>query len=179
MLVLKSRNVPSTFNLCWYAVIWGLAIAAVWRWECVCCFLTSSFEVWVNIIVLMSITAVPVAVYYRRLTFAKAMLFAVVYGFSVFFLISWPQSLPTNMNLHMVRTFHYLVDLACDHGGFMRGLIIALGPGVVCVLMCRVILGKVVLQNGMMCPGCGYTLLGCNNRVCPECGRGFSLSELA
>lgn len=180
MLVLKSRNVPSTFNLCWYAVIWGLAIAAVWRWECVCCFLTSSFEVWVNIIVLMSITAVPVAVYYRRLTFAKAMLFAVVYGFSVFFFDLLAAEFAYKYELAYGENVSLFGRSGMRSWWFYEGrLIIALGPGVVCVLMCRVILGKVVLQNGMMCPGCGYTLLGCNNRVCPECGRGFSLSELA
>ncbi|MCG3132742.1 MAG: hypothetical protein FLDDKLPJ_03608 [Phycisphaerae bacterium] len=179
MIVLKPSKVLGKFSLCGHAIVWGLAMAAVWRWECVCCVFRSSFEFLVSLVVLMSVTAVPVAVYYRRLTFVKAVLFAIAYGLAVFF-----------FDL-LAATLAYEFELAYGEAGSLFGrfgmrawwiyegaILVAMGPGIVCVLMCRVILGKVVLQNGMMCPGCGHTLLGTSGRVCPECGRGFGLHEL-
>lgn len=45
-----------------------------------------------------------------------------------------------------------------------------------CVL--RWIRGPVREQDGTLCPGCGYCLVGATVPVCLECGRGFSVAEL-
>lgn len=45
-------------------------------------------------------------------------------------------------------------------------------------LVCRLRQGRVVLQDGSMCPGCGYSILGSRERVCSECGREFTFQEL-
>ena len=34
------------------------------------------------------------------------------------------------------------------------------------------------LKPGAFCPGCGYCLIGSTGRICPECGRVFTLEEL-
>lgn len=34
------------------------------------------------------------------------------------------------------------------------------------------------LQDGSTCPNCGYCVRGVASRVCPECGRGFTESDL-
>ena len=38
--------------------------------------------------------------------------------------------------------------------------------------------GRVVVQDGTLCPGCGYSLIGNESMICPECGRGFTFEEL-
>jgi hypothetical protein len=38
--------------------------------------------------------------------------------------------------------------------------------------------GRVLVQDGSTCPGCGYWLRGNTSQICPECGRGFSFAEL-
>ena len=35
-----------------------------------------------------------------------------------------------------------------------------------------------LLQDGTLCPGCGYSLIGNTSEVCPECGRPFTYAEL-
>jgi hypothetical protein len=37
---------------------------------------------------------------------------------------------------------------------------------------------RVVIQDGTLCPGCGYSLIGNTSMVCPECGRGFTFAKL-
>ncbi len=38
--------------------------------------------------------------------------------------------------------------------------------------------GPVVIQDGTMCPQCGYNILGAVDRICSECGREFTYQEL-
>ena len=38
--------------------------------------------------------------------------------------------------------------------------------------------GSVVVQNGTLCPACGYNLTGNESNLCPECGRRFEVLEL-
>ena len=38
--------------------------------------------------------------------------------------------------------------------------------------------GPIVVQDGTLCPDCGYSLVGCTREVCPECGRPFSYQEM-
>jgi len=38
--------------------------------------------------------------------------------------------------------------------------------------------GPIELQDGNLCPACGYCLIGNTSQICPECGRPFSISEL-
>lgn len=38
--------------------------------------------------------------------------------------------------------------------------------------------GSVRIQDGTLCPGCGYCLIGCPSSVCPECGRPFTSEDL-
>jgi hypothetical protein len=42
----------------------------------------------------------------------------------------------------------------------------------------RMILGRVVLQDGTLCPQCAYSVLRVYSRRCPECGREFTFQEL-
>ena len=42
----------------------------------------------------------------------------------------------------------------------------------------RMFYGPVVVQDGTLCPGCGYSLLGAPDQVCSECGRKFTVEEL-
>ena len=37
---------------------------------------------------------------------------------------------------------------------------------------------SLVIQDGTLCPGCGYKLVGLTSQVCPECGREFTYKEL-
>jgi hypothetical protein len=37
---------------------------------------------------------------------------------------------------------------------------------------------RVVVQDGALCPGCAYCLIGNESMVCPECGRPFTFEEL-
>ena len=34
------------------------------------------------------------------------------------------------------------------------------------------------LQDGTLCPACGYSLIGNTSMICPECGRAFTYQEL-
>lgn len=34
------------------------------------------------------------------------------------------------------------------------------------------------IQDGTLCPGCAYCLIGNTSSICPECGRPFTLAEL-
>lgn len=36
--------------------------------------------------------------------------------------------------------------------------------------LCRLVRGKVLVQDGTLCPECGYSLIGNASGVCPECG---------
>jgi hypothetical protein len=36
--------------------------------------------------------------------------------------------------------------------------------------LCRLIRGEVLIQDGTLCPECGYSLVGNVSGVCPECG---------
>ena len=45
-------------------------------------------------------------------------------------------------------------------------------------VICRLWFGPMIIQNGTMCPGCSYSLVGCDNQTCPECGREFTYQEL-
>ncbi len=38
--------------------------------------------------------------------------------------------------------------------------------------------GPIVIQDGTICPGCGYSLHGAVNRMCSECGREYTFQEL-
>ena len=38
---------------------------------------------------------------------------------------------------------------------------------------------KVLVQDGTLCPGCGYCLISNESAVCSECGRSFTREELA
>jgi len=38
--------------------------------------------------------------------------------------------------------------------------------------------GRLLIQDGVHCPGCGYNLKGNTSSVCSECGRPFTLEEL-
>jgi hypothetical protein len=42
----------------------------------------------------------------------------------------------------------------------------------------RWIKGRVVMQDGTLCPKCGYSLVGNVSRICPECGREYTYQEL-
>ncbi|MCG3137091.1 MAG: hypothetical protein HJJLKODD_00933 [Phycisphaerae bacterium] len=35
-----------------------------------------------------------------------------------------------------------------------------------------------IIQDGTRCPGCGYSLVGNQSMVCPECGRAYTFTEL-
>ena len=37
---------------------------------------------------------------------------------------------------------------------------------------------RVILQDGTLCPGCAYSLIGNTSMICPECGRTFTWNEL-
>lgn len=37
---------------------------------------------------------------------------------------------------------------------------------------------RLVIQDGTLCLGCGYKLIGLTSQVCPECGREFTYQEL-
>jgi hypothetical protein len=45
-------------------------------------------------------------------------------------------------------------------------------------LVCRLVKGRVVIQDGTLCPKCGYSLAGNISRICPECGREYTYQEL-
>jgi hypothetical protein len=45
-------------------------------------------------------------------------------------------------------------------------------------LVCRGWVGPVVVQNGSLCPHCAYSLVGCADRICPECGHEFTYESL-
>ena len=45
-------------------------------------------------------------------------------------------------------------------------------------LCARLVKGKVVVQDGTLCPGCGYSLIGNVEQRCPECAREFTYQEL-
>jgi hypothetical protein len=83
--------------------------------------------------------------------------------------------------------------------GFLSSLIMTREPGngpeiiVVGTLVCGGIAGGIGLavgvltfgtgeniriQDGTVCPGCGYSLIGNESMVCPECGRRFTFEEL-
>jgi len=51
----------------------------------------------------------------------------------------------------------------------------------VCVLvwlLVRLTLPKFVMQDGTLCPGCAYCLIGVTEMRCPECGREFTYDEI-
>lgn len=45
-------------------------------------------------------------------------------------------------------------------------------------LLCRLIRGGVVVQDGLTCPECLYSLRGNTTGICPECGHAYTLEEL-
>ena len=45
-------------------------------------------------------------------------------------------------------------------------------------IVARCFKGAIVVQDGTLCPKCGYCLAGCPDRICPECGREFTYQEL-
>jgi hypothetical protein len=44
--------------------------------------------------------------------------------------------------------------------------------------VCRLWFGRIIQQDGTICPGCLYSLIGNTTMVCPECGRPFTFEEL-
>lgn len=62
---------------------------------------------------------------------------------------------------------------------FFLGLLI--GVDVICIiawLLVRLTLPRFVVQNGTLCPDCGYCVIGVFGLRCPECGRSFTYDEL-
>lgn len=58
---------------------------------------------------------------------------------------------------------------------------VSLGVAAVCVvawLWVRRWNEVVLLQDGTLCPHCGYSLIGNTTMLCPECGRDFTFREL-
>ncbi|MCK6457674.1 MAG: hypothetical protein L6Q92_14235 [Phycisphaerae bacterium] len=56
-----------------------------------------------------------------------------------------------------------------------------LGGGMLGVLFGRYMRrvgAELVMQDGTLCPGCAYSLVGNTSGRCPECGRAFSFQEL-
>lgn len=45
-------------------------------------------------------------------------------------------------------------------------------------LICRLVRGPIAQQDGTLCPNCAYSLVGCMDEICPECGREFTYQEL-
>lgn len=63
--------------------------------------------------------------------------------------------------------------------GFSIGVSLVLAVACVVVWMWVRRWGEVVLiQDGTICPACGYSLVGNQSMICPECGRTFAYVEL-
>lgn len=118
----------------------------------------------------------PIPWLYRHTPGWRILAFAVVYvlGLVVWgevvllLLVEWQLRIPVLYRPGMSRLSFAASNLLV--GGF-----------VVCCLMwliCRVVRGPIVQQDGTLCPNCAYLLVGCAGRICPECGREFTYQEL-
>jgi hypothetical protein len=56
--------------------------------------------------------------------------------------------------------------------------VVLIGSAVSSKLLARWRSGKVVIQDGLTCPRCGYSLLGTPGHLCSECGYDFGFAEL-
>lgn len=104
----------------------------------------------------------------------------------------------------MVRTFRRALasGIACGCGAISLALVFSLGnpdpnhwllmlkygvylcaffglSNVVLMLAYNRLRQPLPIQNGTLCPGCAYSLIGNVSMICPECGRPFNFAELA
>jgi hypothetical protein len=45
-------------------------------------------------------------------------------------------------------------------------------------LLCRLVRGRVIVEQDFACPKCDYSLRGNTTGICPECGHAYTLREL-
>ena len=144
----------------------------------------SSNHPWLEVLFKIACVAVfsglPVAFVYRSLYRSGWFSFTVVYLgliqllnlFAVLLAIAYSEltgsPIPIINRVNSEATFMYPHYLA-----FASAL------GMICTwTICRSIYGKVILQDGTKCPGCGYTVIGSFAQICPECGREYTKQEL-
>jgi hypothetical protein len=134
----------------------------------------------VTLLVCTALAFVPICLVYNRLYGDSAVVFVTVYQLSIQALnlaigfameayqkhIDYHVPLLTRVGTDAGFVFpHHLF------GATLFGMLVAW-------LVLRVRLGPVVLQDGSLCPACGYSLRGCVVQRCPECGREFTFQEL-
>ena len=119
---------------------------------------------------------VPVPWVYRHTPGWRIVVYGVIYALG---LVIWTETiwlLLVEMELKIpVLYVPGLVSMFLFNSNLLVG-----GFGLVCLtwLICRLVRGPIVQQDGTLCPNCAYSLLGCVEQVCPECGREFTFQEL-
>ena len=113
--------------------------------------------------VLFVLTSVPSYFLYSRLLGGRVVWYAIACVLAFYF---W---MCVGMSIIVGRPV--IVDTCA-------GTVEILGAVLISKLVGRLIHGRILIQDGLMCPNCGYRLLGTPNRICSECGRDFGFSEL-
>ena len=163
-----------------HAFGYAVALNAVMRLVFVVNTVPTLLEVCVYMVLTLPVAGAPMRRIYRRLIRWQSLHFTLLYTLIV-----------VGLNV-LCRVFNWVYAAFADEpfpvfrrGGTMPLFIDGQTLAGICLLgsglawaWCRCQLGVVVAQDGTMCPGCGYSLIGCTNQLCPECGREFTFQEL-
>jgi hypothetical protein len=147
-------------------------------------FVAHTIPVWVDFVVcqacLSLMVAVPLVHVYKRVQVQRLLQFIVMYGIGLLVLNILCVIIDDEWMLRFEKHFPPFA-----RGGtrpvFHRPTALILYYGLGCLvgwIWCRCKHGRVVVQNGTTCPGCGYSLMGACRRLCSECGREFTYQEL-
>jgi hypothetical protein len=112
---------------------------------------------------LFVLTGVPSYFLYSRLLGGRVVSYAIAcaLGFSLWM----------SLGLSIVKGLPIIVDPCAGTVEIFIAVLLS-------KLVGRLMRGKLVIQDGLMCPNCGYALLGTPGRICSECGHDFGFSEL-
>lgn len=162
------------------AMLCSVAVNVVLRLVFVVTQVPSSSGIWLCLLGTLIIIAAPMPVLYSRLRRQRVIGFAAIYALSVVLLgavCEFSGDVYFGVTGEVLPLFSrgWGIPLYVSHSNLV--VISLIGP--LCAwLVCRWIRGPIVEQDGTLCPRCGYCLTGSVDRVCPECGRGFTFEDL-
>lgn len=159
---------------------WALAVNLGMRLVLVTSSVPPSDDVVYYLLLAFCMVLVPVPFLYSRVVARRILAFVAAYSFAVVAISASLSLLADFLHLRW-GTAGWLFSRGGSRPVFVNTISLAAFTPPAMLLAwsaLRWTRGPVREQDGTLCPGCGYCLVGVAVPVCPECGRGFSAAEL-
>lgn len=173
-------TLPGVVGVVLYAALAALGANLALRFVLVTPRALSAGEWWAARAVTGVVSGIPTAVLYRRLHSWRFWLFGACFvcmSAAIMDCVSylaeavwslWHVTLVPYPGLRLVPVSFEALD---------AGISVFLGTAAAWTLS-RIVRGRIVIDERILCPTCGYCIAGSENLICPECGRPFTWEEL-